>query len=204
MNRKCVGVSVLLTIFGAVLARSAVVSNLSLANPEPIRRQAAAAVAEPPVPESGGLFAFAGSQAASASEVCPLPAPIRSRFAPADIPPEGLTTELTLADGCIVNLAVKPDSSSFEPECEVVVTRVDRPSERQLGRGASFDVEMSERCSDMATQLTVTLPPPQTGAPGEWILASFNPWTRMNVLGKITGQDVVNIDMLWNESNLVW
>lgn len=34
--------------------------------------------------------------------------------------------------------------------------------------------------------------------------AAYNPWTYMQFAGKITGQDIVNKDMLWNRTHLGW
>jgi hypothetical protein len=80
--------------------------------------------------------------------------------------------------------------------------------------GVSFTLEtVGAGCSSLKLRSSVTLPPPteskrtsQSGGFGVQIpmIAPLNPWTYHQIVGKITGQDIANVDMLWNRPHLGW
>lgn len=171
--------------------------------------QSAAAALEG-IPDSGSF----GERLEERAQICPLPLPIIAEFRVADTSPvmQAISSS-RLADECLVVVSVAQPKGGQDRACEVTVARAPT-SETDAPRrvsGVSFTVSLSAGCEDVPTRLVVSLPPRIADAADKTTVdheadaqSARNPWTQAGVRGKITGQDVINIDMLWNQTELVW
>lgn len=116
---------------------------------------------------------------------------------------------------CLIEVRVDlaDQTSADSVACKLDVIFVE-PSDEFKGRpGVSFWLAPDDdaSCAAFKSTASVTLPPLSTktraggGLAGRPTMSTaFNPWTYHHLIGKITGQDPVNIDMIWNRPHLVW
>jgi hypothetical protein len=111
--------------------------------------------------------------------------------------------------GCQLEIIATEKAGAVDGKTVCDVTpRLVEPSVEFAGKaGVSFTLDaIGPGCAELQFESSVTLVPPASRRPtnGQAILASFNPWTYMRLAGKITGQDVFNVDMIWNRPHLNW
>lgn len=124
------------------------------------------------------------------------------------------TASVRTRGGCEILITISsPNVGNVAPlkGCTVLVEPAGPSPEATGKRGVSFNLRTvgPPECSDLQISSSVELTP-SASAPPRSALATVAPdalcgsYTRTAFFGKITGQDIVNVDMIWNRPHLSW
>ena len=123
---------------------------------------------------------------------------------------ESLALGLPVGSGCQVDVTIRVRAEAPDGPANSTCTLRFAPIAPEVGDspGVSYFIESSGvYCEYVEVESTIILAPPksnQTISGGPRRSVVFNPWTYMQFEGKVTGQDIVNVDMFWNEVHLSW